>query len=217
MGDVPPSPQSAPCVAAYLLLPADPAKAAALRARLVAFQRSQGVPAALYEEHPEDRRRRPKRRRLIGRARRGAICVLCVLRLRHLAATRARVAQLVLRMNVAVVTPSGLRLDPADRVLRWVAHERTEHRRSIKRALDAKRGRGERVGAIPAGLKLAEDGVHLEPDADVQQAIATARRLASGGMSQRQIATTLTEAGYRTRRGRAVTHKQVGRWLRAVP
>jgi len=202
-------------VAAYLLVPRDRTKAAALRAKLVAFQRSQGVPAALYEESPEDRRRRPKRRRLIGRARRGEVCILCVLHLRDLAASRARVAQIVLRLRVPVVTPSGLRLDPADRVLRWVAHERTEHRRSIKRALDAKRGRGERVGAIPAGLKLAEDGVHLEPDADVQQAIATARRLAASGTSLRQIAIALTEAGYRSRSGRPITHRQVGRWLRA--
>ena len=201
--------------AAYLLLPDDPTRAAAMRAELVALQRTQGIPFAVYEELPEHRRRRPKRRRLLRRARRDGFDIVCVLRLRHLAPTRARVAQLVLGLGVPVVTPSGLRLDPADRVLRWVARERTEHRKRIRGGLDAKRRRGERCGGIPAGSKLADDGVHLVPDADEQRAMATARELAEDGRSLRQIADVLTEAGHRTRAGGPITHKQVGRWLRA--
>jgi DNA invertase Pin-like site-specific DNA recombinase len=201
--------------AAYLLLPDDPTRAAAMRAELVALQRTQGIPFAVYEELPEHRRRRPKRRRLLRRARRDGFDIVCVLRLRHLAPTRARVAQLVLGLGVPVVTPSGLRLDPADRVVRWVARERTDHGRKITRALDAKRARGERVGAIPSGFKLAEDGVHLVPDDNTRRAMATARELVAQGLSLREIGVKLTEAGHRTRRGGPITHKQVRRWLGA--
>lgn len=183
-----------PCVAAYLLRPRDPKKAALLRAKLVAFQRAQGVPAAVYEEAPKDHRRRPKLRCLIDRAHRGEVCRVCVIAMRHIAPTRSRVAQLVIRLAVPVVSVNGLRLDPADRVVRWIARERTEHGRSIKRGLARMRPR--------------------EPSPETQRAIEKARALSESGMSQRQIAEHLTEAGHRTRRGTAISHKQVGRWIR---
>lgn len=203
-------------VAAYLVVSRDPTKTAALRAKLVAFQRSLGVPAAVYEDH-EHPRRRPKRRRLVLRGRLGGFDLVVCLRFGHLGSSRSRVAQVVLQLGVPVVTPTGLRLDPVDRearrVLRWVAKEQTEHRGRIRRALDAKRVRGERVGAIPVGSRLAEDGVHLVPDADGLRAIATARELAGRGVSLRKIASALSDAGHRTRGGKPVTHRQVGRML----
>jgi DNA invertase Pin-like site-specific DNA recombinase len=139
--------------------------------------------------------------------------LVCVVALQHLAPTRSRVAQLVLRLGVPVVTLSGLRLDPADRVVRWIAKERGEHQRRIRRALSKKRQRGERAGAIPAGFRLASDGVHLEPDPDEQRAIAMAIELSATGLALRQIARRLTEAGHRSRKGGPVTHTQVRRWL----
>jgi DNA invertase Pin-like site-specific DNA recombinase len=208
---------SRPRVAAYLLVPCDDdAKAASLRERLASFQRTQGMPLGMYEEQCGGHRARPLRGRLVRRGSRGGFDLVCVLALRHLAPTRARIAQLVLRLGVPVVTLSGLRLDPADRVVRWIARERSEHQRRIRRGLSKKRQRGERAGVIPAGLQLAEDGVHLEPDPNVQRAMATARELSASGLALRQIAKRLTEAGHRTRRGTAISHKQVGRWLRAT-
>jgi recombinase len=53
------------------------------------------------------------------------------------------------------------------------------------------------------------------PDADEHRAMVTARELAEDGRSLRQIADLLTEAGYRSRGGGPITHRQVGRWLRA--
>jgi len=205
-----------PRVAAYLLTPCNSTRASKFRERLAAFQRSQGLPLGIYEEQCEGRRSRPLRNRLVRRGQRGGFDLCVVLSLRHLAPTRSRVAQIVLRLKVPVVTPSGLRLDPNDRVLRWLARERAEVRRSIRREVAAKRKRGERVGEIPSGFRLAEDGVHVEPDPKVQAAMATARELAATGLSQRQIAEQLTEAGHRSRRGGPITHKQVGRWLARV-
>ncbi len=141
--------------------------------------------------------------------------MVAVLRLRDLAASRARAAQLVLSLGVPVVTPTGLRLDPADRVVRWLARERTEHRASSRAALDAKRSRGERIGGIPSGYRLAEDGVHLVPAPAEQQTISRAVGLRSLGTSYRQVAKTLNEEGHRSRGGGRITHGQVSRWIRA--
>ncbi len=44
-------------------------------------------------------------------------------------------------------------------------------------ALGHKRSKGERVGNIPFGLRLAGDGEHLEPDPTEQAALAEIRRL----------------------------------------
>ena len=202
-----------PRVAAYILLPPDPTKAGALRAKLIEFQRSLGTPIGFYEERPENHRSRPVRRRLVRRARRGDVDLIVVISIRHVAVTRARAAQIVLRTGRPFVTLSGLRLDPSDRLLRWIARERSEQRRRIKRALDQKRERGERIGAIPTGYKLADDGVHFVEDAREQAAMAMARKLAKHGMSARRIATKLTDAGHRSRSGRPFTHRQIGRWL----
>jgi DNA invertase Pin-like site-specific DNA recombinase len=207
-------PVGPPRVAAYLVVPCgDPTKAALLQEQLAALQRSLGTPLGTYAEKCEDRHRRPLRARLLRRGGRGGFDLLCVVTLQHLATTRSRVAQLVLRLGVPVVTLSGLRLDPADRVVRWIAKERDQHRQRIRRALAKKRQRGERAGAIPAGYKLAADGLHIEPDPDVQRAITIARQLSAEGLALRKIARHLTDAGYRTRVGGDISHKQVKRWL----
>jgi len=118
----PPTEQAGPPrVASYSLSPDDPAKAEALRARLAAYQRSLGLPLGVYEERCRDRRRRPLRARLLHRAAGGGIDIVVVPAVRHLASTRARVCQLVCRLDVPVLTLTGLRFDPSDRIVRWVA------------------------------------------------------------------------------------------------
>jgi len=55
------------------------------------------------------------------------------------------------------------------------AHDRRMNTKSLtKAALGAKKARGERVGEIPYGYRLATDGVHLEPDQAEQAVIAEA-------------------------------------------
>jgi DNA invertase Pin-like site-specific DNA recombinase len=67
-------------------------------------------------------------------------------------------------------------------------------------ALRHKRGKGERVGNIEFGYRLAADGLHLEPDPSEQAALSIIRQLRTGGQSFRAIAGTLNRSGHRTRR-----------------
>ena len=67
-------------------------------------------------------------------------------------------------------------------------------------ALRHKRGKGERVGNIEFGYKLAADGLHLEQDPAEQAALAEIRRLRTAGHSFRAIAAALNKSGHRTRR-----------------
>jgi site-specific DNA recombinase len=68
-------------------------------------------------------------------------------------------------------------------------------------ALRHKRGKGERVGNIGFGYRLAADGVHVEPDPAEQASLAAIRSLRLGGHSLRAVAGVLNESGHRTRRG----------------
>ena len=67
-------------------------------------------------------------------------------------------------------------------------------------ALSHKRRNGERVGNLPYGYRLAEDGLHLQADAAEQAVLARVGELRVGH-SLRQIAARLNEQGLRTRRG----------------
>jgi DNA invertase Pin-like site-specific DNA recombinase len=68
-------------------------------------------------------------------------------------------------------------------------------------ALRHKRGKGERVGNIEFGYRLAADGVHVEPDPAEQASLAAIRSLRLGGHSLRAVAGALNNSGHRTRRG----------------
>jgi site-specific DNA recombinase len=81
-------------------------------------------------------------------------------------------------------------------------------------ALSHKRGKGERIGNLAFGYRLAGDGQHLEPDPGEQQALAEIRRLRSDGMALRGIATALNHRAYRTRRGTAWRLESVARVLK---
>ena len=71
-------------------------------------------------------------------------------------------------------------------------------------ALQHKKARGERVGAVPYGYAVAADGVMLVEDETEQEVIAVARELTAGGMSRRAVAEELSVLGYAPRSG--------GRW-----
>jgi DNA invertase Pin-like site-specific DNA recombinase len=68
-------------------------------------------------------------------------------------------------------------------------------------ALRHKRGKGERVGNIAFGSRLAKDGQHLEPDPAEQAALAEIHRLRGQGATLRGIAANLNHRELRTRRG----------------
>jgi site-specific DNA recombinase len=83
-----------------------------------------------------------------------------------------------------------------------------------KAALLSKKGRGERVGQLPLGYALADDGVHLQEDAAEQAIISRIRTLKADGLSCRRIAETLNGEGGTTKEGKAWTHVQVSRLIK---
>ena len=82
-------------------------------------------------------------------------------------------------------------------------------------AMHHKQSKGERVGNIPYGCRLAADGVHVEDDPGEQAIAAEIRRLRSTGMALRGIAVALNHRAYRTRRGTAWRLESVARILKA--
>jgi DNA invertase Pin-like site-specific DNA recombinase len=108
-------------------------------------------------------------------------------------------------------------------------------RQRTKGALAVKRLRGERVGGIPWGSKLATDGshslsklgerrceadcagcLHLEPDRGERDVIARAKALSDEGLSIRRIAAQLEAEGVVGRTRRPLSSTQVHRFLRPL-
>jgi len=83
-------------------------------------------------------------------------------------------------------------------------------------AMSHKRSRGERVGNLAFGYRLADDGEHLEPDPAEQTVLAEIRRLRDEGAPMRGIAATLNGRAYRTRRGTPWRLESVARVLKAA-
>ncbi len=83
-------------------------------------------------------------------------------------------------------------------------------------ALCHKRNQGERVGNIPFGSRLADDGQHLESDPAEQATLAEIRRLRNEGTTMRKIAATLNHRDHQTRRGTPWRLESVARVLKSV-
>lgn len=95
----------------------------------------------------------------------------------------------------------------------FVAYQRAINRARTREALAAKRARGERVGAVPYGYRLAPDGLHLEADAAEQAVLVRVRELSSAGLSQREIVEDLAAHGVVGRTGAPLQKTQVARIL----
>src|SRR5262249_4892885 len=96
------------------------------------------------------------------------------------------------------------------------AHHQVTVRARIRASLAEKRARGERVGTVPYGYRLATDGVHSEPDEAEQSVVATVRRLAAEGLSQRAIVARLAACGVAGRTGAPLRQTQVASILRSA-
>lgn len=81
-------------------------------------------------------------------------------------------------------------------------------------ALAHKKARGERVGQVPFGYRVAADGVALEEQPEEQHALALIRELRVGGMSIRAIADELDRRAVPSR-GKRWHPTTVARILRA--
>lgn len=82
-----------------------------------------------------------------------------------------------------------------------------------KAGLARKREKGERLGMVPYGNRLAADGVHLLDHPTEQAVIATVRALRASGLSYRAIAAELNRRGLTNRVGGRFRHTQVVRIL----
>lgn len=78
-----------------------------------------------------------------------------------------------------------------------------------KAAMDFKRSQGERIGTVPYGKRLAENGSTLLPDLTDLAVIAQAQTIRQSGLSLRAVASELNRLGHRTKTGRHWTHSSV--------
>lgn len=82
-------------------------------------------------------------------------------------------------------------------------------------AMALKRSHGQRIGTVPYGFDLADDGRTLVPNEAEQSVIAEIRELRARGATMPKIAAALSERGVPTKTGRSTrwTHQAVGRIL----
>jgi DNA invertase Pin-like site-specific DNA recombinase len=136
----------------------------------------------------------------------------------YVAATIERaVARIGARVSCADGTANGD--TPADEFMRTIldgaaAYERALIRARTKAALQAKRLRGERVGKIPFGFRLAVDEEHVEPHPKEQLAIEAVLAMRARGDSIRKIAAECVRRKIVSRSGKPLGKTQVERIVR---
>jgi DNA invertase Pin-like site-specific DNA recombinase len=126
----------------------------------------------------------------------------------------AMLERLTERKGARIVSAAGEGTDtndPTSRLMRQIVDCFAEYERAIIRsrtraALAAKKARGERVGGIPYGYQLADDGRTLERHAGEQRILAVAAELRCAGLTYRAVADELNRQGFRSRAG--------GPWVR---
>jgi DNA invertase Pin-like site-specific DNA recombinase len=106
--------------------------------------------------------------------------------------------------------------DPSSILMRRMVDAFAEYERLIigartKAALGAKKKKNERVGHIPFGHKLADDGVHLEICEEEQDILRQLRDLKVDGLSLREIAKELNNRGAFNRGGSTWNHASIHR------
>ena len=93
--------------------------------------------------------------------------------------------------------------------------ERNLTRERTRSALAVKKSNGQRVGTLPYGHDLSNDGVTLIPNESEQTVIDDIRAMRARGMKLKQIADDLTSREVPTKTGRSTrwTHQSVARIL----
>jgi DNA invertase Pin-like site-specific DNA recombinase len=97
----------------------------------------------------------------------------------------------------------------------FAQYERAMIASRTRSALAVKRSKGERLGSIPYGRRVASDGVHLEDNPAELRAIAVAVELREAGQSFNKIARALDAAGHAPRGGGSWHHQTVVNIIRA--
>lgn len=138
---------------------------------------------------------------------------------------------LVLAMIESAIARKGARIvsaagegtdndDPSSILMRRMIDAFSEYERLIikarvKAAMKVKKDKGECVGHIPFGYKLAEDGVHLLPDSYEQDVLAKLSQLRSEGLTVRAMAEEMNKNQIFNRGGAPWNHVSVFRVLRS--
>ena len=142
-------------------------------------------------------------------------------RLARNVASAAIIERLAERKGARVLAVDGVNNEdsPEAQLMRtlidaFAQYERALIRSRIKLALGHKMAKGERVGSVPYGKQVAEDGKTLVESERDKRLLARLRRLRRGGMSLRAIAEKATAEGYRSRSGAALSKSTVARLLR---
>jgi DNA invertase Pin-like site-specific DNA recombinase len=87
--------------------------------------------------------------------------------------------------------------------------ERQMIRDRTRAALAVKKGRGERVGTVPYGYQLSDDGIHLERDSEEQEVIKAICSLRKQGLTFHKIVTKLNRDCVLTRKGTPWQYRSV--------
>lgn len=126
---------------------------------------------------------------------------------------RARRAIALRLLLMEAIDTSQLTLAEKNTHLHFLKIQRTDWLSLLstrtRAAMDIKRGKGERIGNIAFGYRLAPDGKHLELEPAEQATLSKIRELYNAGHGIRQIANELNLSGYATRRGSPWRHQYV--------
>ncbi len=93
--------------------------------------------------------------------------------------------------------------------------ERNLTRERTRAAMAIKKANGERVGAVPYGFDLADNGTTLIPNAVEQSVLSEMRAMRTNGTTLREIAYILTDRHVPTKTGKSTrwTHSAIARIL----
>jgi len=85
-----------------------------------------------------------------------------------------------------------------------------------KAAMQAKKSRRERVGYIPFGYRLSDDGIHIEKDEEEQAVLTQIGELMEEGLSSRKIAAEMNRRGAFNRGGAKWNHASIHRAMTKI-
>ena len=168
---------------------------------------------------------RPGMERLLSLVDAGAVDVVIIAKLDRLTRSVADLAELLKRFErrgvslVSVADSLDTRSAAGRLVLNIMVSVSQWEREAIgertRDAMSHKRAKGERVGTVPFGFRMA-DGSRLEEDPAEQDILSRIRHLKAAGNTTRQIAEELNRQGFTTRRGTAWRFQYVAAALKAA-
>lgn len=147
--------------------------------------------------------------KMIERKEVDAVVILKLDRLTRSVKDLGFITELINKTGVALVsvqdsintsTAAGrLVLNVLGSVAQW---ERESNGERVKAAMSVKKSAGQRVGDVPYGFDLADDGITLIANEIEQKTLELIRELRAKGLSFRKIANELESRGIETKKGR---------------